>query len=91
MKDRFPTENQFTLKVDDVEEIIDQRLIIKKKSDKIEEAYVLLKNKYNAFGKVDKKTFQQVYPLHPETLNILSKSVRFLSRQRSIVDFVLSK
>lgn len=91
MKDRFPTENQFTLKVDDVEEIIDQRLIIKKKSDKIEEAYVLLKNKYNAFGKVDKKTFQQVYPLHPETLNILSKSVRFLSRQRSIVDFVLSE
>ena len=37
------------------------------------------------------KTFQQVYPLHPETLNILSKSVRFLSRQRSIVDFVLSE
>jgi len=91
MKDRFPTENQFTLKVDDVEEIIDQRLIIKKKPEKIEEAYVLLKNKYNAFDKVDKKTFQQVYPLHPETLNILSKSVRFLSRQRSIVDFVLSE
>jgi len=91
MKDRFPTENQFTLKVDDVEEIIDQRLIIKKNTYKIEEAYMLLKNKYNAFDKVDKKTFMQVYPLHPETLNILSKSVRFLSRQRSIVDFVLSE
>ena len=91
MKDRFPTENQFTLKVDDIEEIIDQRLIIKKKPEKIEEAFVLLKNKYNAFDKVDKKTFQQVYPLHPETLNILSKSVQFLSRQRSIVDFVLSE
>jgi len=91
MKDRFPTENQFTLKVDDIEEIIDQRLIMKKKPEKIEEAFVLLKNKYNAFDKVEKKTFQQIYPLHPETLNILSKSVRFLSRQRSIVDFVLSE
>ena len=91
MKDRFPTENQFTLKVDDVEEIIDQRLILKKNTEKIEEAYVLLKSKYNAFDKVDKKTFMQVYPLHPETLDILSKSVRFLSRQRSIVDFVLSE
>ena len=47
MKDRFPSENQFTLKVDDIEEIIDQRLIIKKKPDKIEEAYIMLKNKYN--------------------------------------------
>jgi len=91
MKDRFPTENQFTLKVDDVEEIINQRLIIKKKPEKIEEAYVLLKKKYNAFDKVDKNTFKKIYPLHPESLDILSKSVRFLSRQRSIVDFVLSE
>ena len=51
MKDRFPTENQFTLKVDDIEEIIDQRLIMKKKPEKIEEAFVLLKNKYNALIK----------------------------------------
>ena len=91
MKDRFPTENQFTLKVDDVEEIIDQRLIIKKRVDKVEEAFVLLKNKYNAFKKVEKETFMKIYPLHPDTLDILSKSVRFLSRQRSIVDFVLSE
>jgi hypothetical protein len=91
MKDRFPTENQFTLKVDDVEEIIDQRLIIKKKPEKVEEAFFILKNKYNAFDKVEKDTFRKIYPLHPETLDILSKSVRFLSRQRSIVDFVLSE
>lgn len=91
MKDRFPTENQFTLKVDDVEEIIDQRLVIKKRPEKIEEAFILLKNKYNAFDRVEKGTFQKIYPLHPETLNILSRSVRFLSRQRSIVDFVLSE
>lgn len=91
MKDRFPMENQFILKVDDVEEIIDQRLIIKKREDKVEEAFVLLNNKYNAFNKVEKDTFMKIYPLHPETLDILSKSVRFLSRQRSIVDFVLSE
>lgn len=91
MKDRFPSENQFTLKVDDVEEIIDQRLIIKNKPEKIEEAYIILKNKYNAFDKVEKDTFMKIYPLHPESLDILSKSVRFLSRQRSIVDFVLSE
>lgn len=91
MKDRFPSENQFTLKVDDVEDIIDQRLIIKKKPEKIEEAYITLKKKYNAFDKVEKDTFMKIYPLHPESLNILSKSVRFLSRQRSIVDFVLSE
>lgn len=91
MKDRFPTENQFTLKVDDVEEIIDQRLIIKKRPEKVEEAFILLKNKYNAFSNVDKNTFKKIYPLHPESLDILSKSVRFLSRQRSIVDFVLSE
>lgn len=91
MKDRFPTENQFTLKVDDVEEIIDQRLVVKKRIDKIEEAFILLKNKYNAFNRVEKDTFMKIYPLHPDTLDILSKSVRFLSRQRSIVDFVLSE
>ena len=59
MKDRFPTENQFTLKVDDIEEIIDQRLIMKKKPEKIEEAFVLLKNKYNAFDKVEKRRFSK--------------------------------
>lgn len=91
MKDRFPSENQFTLKVDDVEDIIDQRLVVKKQPDKIEEAYITLKKKYNAFDKVEKDTFMKIYPLHPESLDILSKSVRFLSRQRSIVDFVLSE
>ena len=91
MKDRFPTENQFTLKVDDVEDIINQRLIVKKQPDKVEEAYITLKKRYNAFDKVEKNTFMKIYPLHPESLDILSKSVRFLSRQRSIVDFVLSE
>ncbi|WP_353892472.1 hypothetical protein PRVXH_001818 [Proteinivorax hydrogeniformans] len=91
MKDRFPTENHFFLKIDDVEEIIDQRLVIKTRPDKVEEAFHLLSNKYNAFEQVEKETFKKIYPLHPETLEILSKSVRFLSRQRSIVDFVLSE
>lgn len=91
MKDRFPFENRFKLTVEDIEDIIDQRLIIKKNPGKIEEIFFTLEEKYTAFKKANKNKFMKIYPLHPETLEVLSKSLRFLSRQRSIVDFVLSQ
>src|SRR5690606_6063013 len=87
MRDRFPSENMLRLTVTDVEDIIDQRLIVKNNKDRIKEIATILEDKYNAFKKTDLNQFLKTYPLHPETLNLLSKSLRFLSRQRSLVDF----
>lgn len=91
MRDRFPSENQLRLTVTDVEDIIDQRLIVKNNKDRIKEIATILEDKYNAFKKTDLNQFLKTYPLHPETLNLLSKSLRFLSRQRSLVDFILTE
>lgn len=91
MTDRFPSEYQLRLTVTDVEDIIDQRLILKKNRDRIKEIATILEDKYNAFKRTDISQFLKTYPLHPETLKLLSKSLRFLSRQRSLVDFVLSE
>ncbi|GGJ55411.1 hypothetical protein [Virgibacillus salexigens] len=91
MRDRFPSENMLRLTVTDVEDIIDQRLIVKNNKDKIKEIATILEDKYNAFKKTDLNQFLKTYPLHPETLNLLSKSLRFLSRQRSLVDFILTE
>ncbi|WP_121661845.1 hypothetical protein [Metabacillus litoralis] len=91
MRDRFPSENQLRLTVTDVEDIIDQRLIVKNNKDRIREIATVLEDKYNAFKKTDLNQFLKTYPLHPETLNLLSKSLRFLSRQRSLVDFILTE
>lgn len=91
MKDRFPTSNQFILTVEDVEDIINQRLIIKTNPDKIEEVFIYFQKKYNVFNDYNKNQFMKIYPLHPETLNLLSKSAKYLSRNRSIVDFVLNE
>ncbi|MFS0876094.1 hypothetical protein [Solibacillus isronensis] len=91
MTDRFPSENQLGLTVTDVEDIIDQRLIIKTNVEKIKEVAIKINDKYNAFNKSNMNQFVKTYPLHPETLNLLSKSLRFLSRQRSLVDFVLTE
>lgn len=91
MRDRFPSENQLRLTVTDVEDIIDQRLIVKNNKERIKEIATILEDKYNAFKKTDLNQFLKTYPLHPETLNLLSKSLRFLSRQRSLVDFILTE
>lgn len=91
MRDRFPSENQLRLTVTDVEDIIDQRLIVKNNKDRIKEIATILEDKYNAFKKTNLSQFLKTYPLHPETLNLLSKSLRFLSRQRSLVDFILTE
>ncbi|RSK36617.1 hypothetical protein [Bhargavaea beijingensis] len=91
MRDRFPSENMLRLTVTDVEDIIDQRLIVKNNKDRIKEIATILEDKYNAFKKTDLNQFLKTYPLHPETLNLLSKSLRFLSRQRSLVDFILTE
>lgn len=91
MKDRFPHENQLLLTVQDVEDIIDQRLIQKNDLNKVEETRMLLEKKYSAFKEFDSVQYRKIYPLHPHTLNIISKSALFLSRNRSIVDFVLTE
>jgi hypothetical protein len=91
MRDRFPSENMLRLTVTDVEDIIDQRLIVKNNKDRIKEIATILEEKYNAFKRTDLNQFLKTYPLHPETLNLLSKSLRFLSRQRSLVDFILTE
>src|SRR5690606_22963700 len=91
MRDRFPSENMFRLTVKYVEDIIHQRLIVKNNKDRIKEIATILEDKYNAFKKTDLNQFLKTYPLHPETLNLLSKSLRFLSRQRSLVDFILTE
>ena len=73
MKDRFPSENRFKLTVEDIEDIIDQRLIIKKNPKKIEEIFYSLEDKYSAFKKADKNKFMKIYPLHPGNIGGIIK------------------
>ncbi len=87
IKDRYKT--RLELSTRHIRELIDRRLVQKKPDAqaKIKEAYTILKNSFNNI-KITQDLFYQIYPVHPESLEILDLSEGLFSQRRGVVDFV---
>ncbi|OQY27545.1 MAG: hypothetical protein B6244_10210 [Candidatus Cloacimonetes bacterium 4572_55] len=87
IKDRYHT--HLSLSTRHVRELIDHRLIIKKKSASkhIREAYRQLKFSFNNIP-MKEDEFIEIYPIHPETLEVLDLCADLFSQRRGTVDFI---
>jgi len=88
IKDRY--QRRLELSTKHIRELIDRRLISKKGDEAVEmirEAYGKLKRSF-AHLKISEDEFLQIYPIHPETLELLDVNTRFFSQRRGVVDFI---
>lgn len=87
IKGRFNT--NLNLSIVHVKEIISQRLIKTKNSEKVEEAIDIIFERFkNLKNRISKDEFKKIYPVHPDTLELLKHSTNYLSKERSVVDFI---
>ncbi|MGB9595491.1 MAG: DUF6079 family protein, partial [Candidatus Poribacteria bacterium] len=88
IKDRY--QRNLELSAKHIRELIDKRLI-KKKGDSaisaIKSAYKILRNSFNDL-RIGEDEFLQIYPVHPETLELLDVNTKFFSQRRGVVDFI---
>jgi len=88
IKDRY--QRNLELSARHIRELIDRRLIRKKGPEAIsaiKAAYSVLKNGF-ADLKISEDEFIQIYPVHPETLELLDVNTLFFSQRRGVVDFI---
>ncbi|MBM3236664.1 hypothetical protein FJZ31_10265 [Candidatus Poribacteria bacterium] len=97
IKDRY--QRRLELSTKHIRELIDRRLIVKKSPpnppvhgganaiETIKEAYGKLKKSFGHL-KIGEEEFVQIYPVHPETLELLDVNTRFFSQRRGVVDFI---
>lgn len=87
IKDRY--QRRLELSTKHIRELIDRRLIVKKPEaiETIKEAYSKLKKNFGHL-KIGEDEFVQIYPVHPETLELLDVNTRFFSQRRGVVDFI---
>ncbi len=87
IKDRYPV--RLTLTASHIEDIIDQRVVLKAPQAErhIEEVYLQLKRYYPNLG-MPFGEFKKTYPLHPFTVRLLSGVTPLLSQRRGIIQFV---
>lgn len=87
IKDRYRT--RLELSTRHIRELIERRLVIKKDSaaSALKEAYAILKNSFNNI-RITEDVFFQIYPVHPECLEILDLSEGLFSQRRGVVDFI---
>jgi hypothetical protein len=88
IKDRY--QRNLELSAQHIRELIDRRLIRKKGVEAInaiKEAYQSLRNSFNDL-KISEDEFLQIYPVHPETLELLDVNTKFFSQRRGVVDFI---
>jgi len=88
IKDRY--QRNLELSARHIRELIDRRLIRKKGPEAInviKEAYQTLRNSFNDL-KISEEEFLQIYPIHPETLELLDVNTKFFSQRRGVVDFI---
>ncbi len=74
-------------------QLIARRLIRKKHPDAdrvIGKLFDVLQNAFNRI-QIPRETFLNLYPIHPETLELLNRNVDLFSQRRGIVDFVSSR
>jgi len=88
IKDRY--QRGLELSTKHIRELIDRRLIKKRNNEAVEmirEAYGKLKKSFGHL-KIGEDEFLQIYPVHPETLELLDVNTRFFSQRRGVVDFI---
>ncbi len=88
IKDRY--QRNLELSARHIRELIDRRLIRKKGAQAlstIKEAYHVLKDSFSDL-KISEDEFVQIYPVHPETLELLDVNTNFFSQRRGVVDFI---
>ncbi|MBN1878890.1 hypothetical protein JW823_02170 [bacterium] len=74
-------------------QLISKRLIRKKSADServITRLFEVLKNAFNRMD-ITRETFLNLYPIHPETIELLNRNVDLFSQRRGIVDFVFTR
>lgn len=87
IKDRYPV--RFYLTGEHVKEIVSGRLVKKKDA-----AYEELPNIYDtllrAFGKLpfSREEFEDLYPVHPQTVELLNELRPLFSQHRGVIDFI---
>ncbi|MFQ6126226.1 MAG: DUF6079 family protein [Candidatus Heimdallarchaeota archaeon] len=86
IRDRY---SPYTLSMLHIEELIGERLVVKEKPYKIEEAYEILMQKFpDLRHTLPKDKFLKIYPVHPSTLDCLEQVMQYFSRTRSLVEFI---
>jgi len=87
IKDRYRT--RLELSTRHIRELIDRRLVLKKKNatQAIKEAFTILKSSFNNI-RITEDIFLQIYPVHPECLELLDLSEGLFSQRRGVVDFI---
>ncbi len=88
IKDRY--QRNLELSAKHIRELLDKRLIQKKGPSAIsaiKSAYHTLKNSFNDL-RISEEEFLQIYPVHPETLELLDINTGFFSQRRGVVDFI---
>ncbi len=89
IKDRYPV--RLFLGSHHVEELISRRLVKKKGGDEITEKinaiYDYIKSAFQSFPASAEK-FNQIYPVHPATIDLLDDLKVLFSQHRGVVDFI---
>lgn len=88
IKDRY--QRNLELSARHIRELIDRRLVRKKGPEaisSIKSAYQILKNGFSDL-RIGEDEFLQIYPIHPETLELLDINTKFFSQRRGVVDFI---
>lgn len=90
IKDRYPL--RLSLSSSHIEDIIDQRIIIKKQGalDVIKNVFNNLKEYYPHLS-LGFEEFKKTYPLHPFTVRFLSGLTPIFSQHRGVIQFVFSE
>ncbi len=87
IKDRY--HSGLSLSTRHIKELIDYRLILKKEGSQahLEAAYKQLKFSFNDIP-LTLDAFRQIYPVHPETIELLDVCAELFSQRRGVVDFI---
>ena len=87
IKDRYNT--RLELSTEHIKELINHRLILKKPNSKsfIEKAFLKLKYSFNDIP-ITLDAFVEIYPVHPETIELLDTCADLFSQKRGVVDFI---
>ena len=88
IKDRYPY--RLELSTRHLRELINRRLILKKDEPAIQSirgVYRQLKGHFQHL-QMSEEEFLQIYPVHPETLELLDLNSQFFSQRRGVIDFI---
>ncbi len=88
IKDRYPY--RLELSTRHLRELIDRRLILKKGEPAIQSIRAVYRQLKHCFQhiQIGEEAFIQIYPVHPETLELLDVNSRFFSQRRGVIDFI---